>query len=249
MNGPAMDPRAGRLRAKLLALNGGRPPRVITISSAVPSLGKTSFALNLGAALREVDPGRVLVVGGDPLNPALEEMANVKAKTGLIDILQHDLALRGHVYETAVPGLDSIPVGHLTDAPELERLLHQGCGKLLEKLLLHYSFIIIDTPPLPAATLASTIGRHSDGLILVAELGTTPRYAVAAALHSVAASGVAVLGCVFMASSSKGKGKLRRTAVTVGGVILLCVLAATLVEGFVPGKLGQIVAWLEQLPY
>lgn len=237
------------LRARLLALNGGRSPRVITVSSVSRSDEKTSFALNLAATLREVDPGRVLVVGSDPMNPALEEMANVRARTGLIDILQHALDLRRHVYETAVPGLDIIPVGRLTAAPELERLLHQGCSKLLEKLLLQYSFIIIDTPPVPAATLASTVGRHSDGLILVAELGANPRYAVAAALDDVAASGVAVLGCVFMAPSSKRKGRLFRTVAIVGSVILLCVLTATLAEGFAPGSLGECVVWLKQLVY
>jgi polysaccharide biosynthesis transport protein len=238
------------LRAKLLALNGRHPPRVITVSSAALSPAKTSFALNLGAALREVDRGRVLVIAGDPLCPALQWMANAKTDSVLKDIFSKTSiseATSMNVYETAVPRLDIIPLGHPTDAPELERLLHQGWGKLLEKLRSHYSFIIIDTPPVTAASQASTFGIHSDGLILVAELGKTPRYVLAAALQTVAASGVTVLGCVFMAPRPKKRGRLFRAAKIACAVILLCAVATTLVEWIQPGGPAEVLAHIMQL--
>jgi Mrp family chromosome partitioning ATPase/uncharacterized protein involved in exopolysaccharide biosynthesis len=235
------------LRAKLLALNGGRPPRVITVSSAVPSLGKTSFALNLAAALGEVEIGRILIVDGDFVQPSLHLAMNVRVQSGLREVLLDGLKLDGRVYETAIHNVDILPSLEIGPDAGFEAPLYQRCKDLLALLRNYYSYVIIDTPPVPAGSLAVTFGRHSDGLILVAELGKTPRYVVAAALNDVAASGVAVLGCVFMAPSSKRKGRLFRTAAIVGGVILLCVLIATLIEGFQPGKLGEFFVCLRQL--
>ncbi|NIM70486.1 MAG: hypothetical protein GTO48_08560, partial [Xanthomonadales bacterium] len=81
------------LRARLLALNDGNPPRVLTISSATREEGKTTVALNLAVALAEVADGRVVVVDGDLAAPGLHLVANVEPDTGLNDVLAGDLEL------------------------------------------------------------------------------------------------------------------------------------------------------------
>lgn len=184
------------LRTKLLAINNGNPPRVITISSGGREEGKTTMAFNLATALSEIGAGRVLLVDGDMLGPSLCEIANVQADTGLTDVLSTDLSLDGNIYETAVPNLDLLPTRAVTPEEGVERLLHQSCGKLLQALRKCYAFVIVDTPPVRASSHACIFAKHSDGAILVARLERTPRHAVKRAVDELVKVGVKLLGCV-----------------------------------------------------
>jgi len=183
------------VRARLLAMNNGNPPRVISVSSGTREEGKSTLVLNLGAALAEVDPGRVAVVDGDVRGPSLSRLANVDAQVGLREILTDNLSLEGRIYETAVPRLDIVPC-LAGDPAEYEGSLVQHCEQLLAKLRTLYSFVIVDTPPVMKSSQACTFAKHSDGVILVARLERTPREVVKRAADELRNAGGNVLGCV-----------------------------------------------------
>ena len=184
------------LRAKLLAINNGSPPRVITISSGDRQEGKTTLAFNLATTLSEIGAGRVLIVDGDMLGPSLCGIASVQAETGLTDVLSKDLSLDGNIYETAVPNLDILPTRAVMPEDDMERLLHQSCGKLLKKLRDSYAFVIVDTPPVRASSHACLFAKHSDGTLLVARLERTSRHVVKRAVDELVKVGAKLLGCV-----------------------------------------------------
>ena len=52
------------LRARLLGMNKGKPPRTITVTSSSREEGKTTIALNLAVALAELAEGRVALSTG-----------------------------------------------------------------------------------------------------------------------------------------------------------------------------------------
>ncbi|MFO8006910.1 MAG: CpsD/CapB family tyrosine-protein kinase [Candidatus Brocadiia bacterium] len=183
------------LRARLLALNNGQPPRVLTISSATREEGKTTVALNLAVALGEVAEDRVVVVDGDLAAPGLHLVANVEADTGLNDVLENDLELDGNVYETVMPGVDIIPARPVAPEHSSDGLLVRRCGDLLRKLAGHYAYVLVDTPPVIAASHAAIFGKSSEGVLLVARLEQTPREAVKRAAEELSGSGAQVLGC------------------------------------------------------
>jgi len=185
------------LRAKILAMNDGNPPRIITVTSGTRAEGKSTVAINLAAALSEIESGRVLLIDADILRPNQHIIANVEAHTGLNDILADDqIPLDGNIYETAIRNLDLIPSRTMTDNKDAENVLHQHCGALLEKVRRHYAFVIIDTPPVMIGSQASTFGKKSDGVILVARLEQTPRHVVKRATEEMLASGASVIGCI-----------------------------------------------------
>ena len=183
------------LRAQLLSRNNGDPPRVISVTSGTRREGKTTTALNLAVSLAEVDPGRVLLVDGDMRGPRAHLLANVKPTKGLKEVLVNDLDLTDCIYETAVDRLDLLPCT-VSDADDCEGLLAQHCQALLAKLRRLYSFVIVDTPPVMAASQASTFGKYSDGVLLVARLEHTPREVVMRAIRELRAGGGKLLGCV-----------------------------------------------------
>ena len=184
------------LRARILATNDGNPPRVITLSSGTREEGKTTMAVNLASALCETDQGRVVVVDGDLLAPALHEVMGVRAETGLNEVLKNELELEGNVYETAIPRLDIVPC-HLPDVDdEYERTLARDCKQLLTELRKRYSYVIIDTPPVLGGSQACTFGKHSDAVLLVVRLEKTPREVIKRAKEQLTQSGSNVMGCV-----------------------------------------------------
>lgn len=185
------------LRAKLLALNEGHPPRVITVTSGSRDEGKTTIACNLAVALSEIEPGRVLLLDGDVLRPHIHHVMNLSATTGLNDILHSShLTLDGNVYETHLHNLDIIPSRPITPEDEDEKLLHRVCEQLIQKLKHYYSFIIIDTPPVLAGSQACALSKHSDGTVVVAKLEKTPRQVVQRATDELRTAGAKVVGCV-----------------------------------------------------
>jgi polysaccharide biosynthesis transport protein len=185
------------LRAKLLALNEGHPPRVITITSGSRDEGKTTMACNLAVALSEIEPGRVVLLDGDVLRPNIHHVMNLSATTGLNDILHSsDLSLDGNVYETHLHNLDIIPSRPITPEDEDEKLLHRVCEPLIQKLKHYYAFIIIDTPPVLAGSQACALSKHSDGAVVVAKLEKTPRQVVQRATDELRTAGAKVVGCI-----------------------------------------------------
>jgi capsular exopolysaccharide synthesis family protein len=184
------------IRARILALDNGDPPRVITVTSSNRGEGKTTMALNLGAAFCEVENGRVVVVDGDIPAPGLHLLANVKPREGLVETLRDGLLLKNRGYATQVPGLDIIPGRAGSNPDGLESLLMANCGPLLQKLRGLYDFVIVDTPPVRLTSQATTFAKHSEGVVLVAELEKTSRNVVKHAADHLRESGARLVGCV-----------------------------------------------------
>jgi receptor protein-tyrosine kinase len=186
------------LRARLLAIDEGRPPRIITITSGARQEGKTTLSFNFGAALSEISRGRVLLIDGDVLKPSLHRMANLRPGTGLGDVLGPDPVLDDRIYETAVPQLDLLAARRPSDQDHYEEILSQNCGHLLNLVRRYYDYVVVDTPPVPAGSQAATFGKHSDGVLFVARLERTPREVVKRWIGELTESGSRVLGCVLM---------------------------------------------------
>ena len=77
-----------------------------------------------------------------------------------------------------------------------EGQLNRDCAALLAELRKYYAFVIVDTPPVLAASQACTFAKNCDGVILVARLEKTPRDVVRRALQELTLSGANVVGCV-----------------------------------------------------
>ncbi len=184
------------LRARVLALRNGTPPRVLTISSGGREEGKTTLTVNLAAALAELGEGRVCIVDGDLAAPGLHLVTRLEADTGLNEMLRDGVRLDGNIYETAIPGVDIVPSRPVHEDEGIEGLLSRRCKDLFKMLRQHYAYVIVDTPPVLSASQACVFGRNSDGVLVVVRLEKTPREVVRRTLDELRHSGADVLGCV-----------------------------------------------------
>ena len=185
------------IRARILAMDGGKVPCAIAISSGSRAEGKTTIAVNLALSLCEIGSGRVLLIDGDMLRPSVHQVVNIRATSGLTDILSNaSLDLNDNVYETVLPNLDVVPTRAVMKTQGAGGPLHHYCGELLAKLRKYYSFIIIDTPPVLAGSQAATFGKHCDGVVLVARMEKTSRHVVKRGAEELGKAGVRIIGCI-----------------------------------------------------
>ncbi len=186
------------LTSILLSSRNGSRPRTIVITSPSPSEGKSMVASNLAIVLAAIGH-RVLLIDGDMWKPGLHKVFAVPNEGGLTDLLSNAAEpqelLDKLTHQTEVPGLFILPSGLHVAATA--NLLHSGrVSEVLGLARTMYDSVVIDSPPILEFSDARVLGRHSDGLIIVARVGATTREAVLAVRNRLLEDGVPVLGTI-----------------------------------------------------
>jgi succinoglycan biosynthesis transport protein ExoP len=164
------------LRTAIL-LSSGAPPKVILVTSSVPSEGKTTLASNLSALL--VQQGkRVLLVDTDLRHPNLHAVFDVPSRPGLGNLLtsnqleQSALSLLQDVQD--VPGLKILTAGDILDNPS-ELLGSEKMRRLISIWRDSFDFIVLDGGPLLQVTDSVVLTPLADQILLLARQGVTER--------------------------------------------------------------------------
>ncbi len=193
---------AESFRATLVSIlfsgeNGGRP-RVMVVTSANPSEGKSTVVSNLGIAVAEVNQ-KVLLIDADLRKPRLHDVFNLNNDNGLSDLLRSkesvSTALAGAIQQTHVSDLYVLTSGSTT-AAATSLLYSNRMPELLEKLSTEFETIFIDTPPMLQIPDARVLGRMVDRVIMVVRAGKTTRDAAMAARQRFSEDGTQMLGTI-----------------------------------------------------
>jgi polysaccharide biosynthesis transport protein len=193
---------AESFRATLVSIlfsgeNGNRP-RVMVITSANPSEGKSTVVSNLGIAVAEVNQ-KVLLIDADLRKPRLHDVFNLKNDKGLSDLLRSkeilSVALEGAIQSTHVPQLYVLTSGSKTSAAT-SLLYSNRMPELLQHLRTEFETIFVDTPPMLQIPDARVLGRMVDRVIMVLRAGKTTRDAAMAARQRFSEDGTQMLGTI-----------------------------------------------------
>jgi len=182
------------LRTFLLLSTGGRPPRIITVTSPEREEGKTTTVVNTAVSFAKSN-AKVIIIDADMRRPRLHKLFEVDNTTGLSAYLSGIEELGENlIKDTGIPNLSIIPSGPIPPNPA-ELLSSHRLGELIRSLYL-YNFIIFDTPPLLGIPDTLILSPQTDGVIVVAKSGKTTREAALEARKVLEAVSAKILGIV-----------------------------------------------------
>jgi succinoglycan biosynthesis transport protein ExoP len=191
------------LRTALLLSQPDHPPQVILVTSALPREGKTTAAANLAVTLAQLGDKTVLV-DADLRKPGVGRLLNLGTgkyaglSSYLAGVSSLDLVTVPH---PAIPNLAAIPTGPLPPNPA-DLLSSHKLSEAIAELRKKFKFIVIDSPPIMAATDAVVLSVQTDGVLLVVRSGETPKEAFTRTRDLLASVKCHLLGVVLNAVDS-----------------------------------------------
>jgi receptor protein-tyrosine kinase len=183
-----------QLRTNLQFLNVDRPPKVIMVSSAVPSEGKTTVVVNLALAL--ADAGRkVTIIEADLRKPKVTRYLGMVGGAGLTNILAGAAEVEEVVQSYGSGGLSVIAAGPTPPNPG-ELLASSHMMGLLDKLRGGNDYILVDAPPLLPVADSSGLAVMMDGVLLSVRYGSTTIEQLRQAATTLERVGATTLGVI-----------------------------------------------------
>ncbi|MDZ7910276.1 MAG: polysaccharide biosynthesis tyrosine autokinase [Rhodococcus sp. (in: high G+C Gram-positive bacteria)] len=189
------------LRTNLQFLEVDHPPRVIVVTSAIPSEGKTTTAVNLAVALAEAGH-HVVLVEGDLRRPRISKYLGLIGSVGLSTVLAGQAKVDEVLQPTRYEGLQALASGPLPPNPS-ELLGSETSRALIVELRSRFDYVIVDGAPLLPVTDSAVLTTHSDGALLVTRYGHTKKNELSRAISNLDTIGAHVLGVVLALTPSK----------------------------------------------
>lgn len=180
------------LRTSIL-LSASPVPKLLLVTSALPSEGKTTTAVNLGATLASLGT-KVVIVDCDMRRPSCHRSTGVDNKPGFVQCLTGHVELRDAILPVpGVPHLSVIPCGPIPPNPA-EVLSSNMTGELLKKLRDDFEFVLVDSPPILSVADSRILATLTDATVLVTRAHATPYDVVRRARSLLYGANARVLG-------------------------------------------------------
>jgi polysaccharide biosynthesis transport protein len=189
------------LYTNLRLISTDHPIRSLVISSTMPGEGKSTTSVYLAQAAAAMGQ-RVLLVDTDLRCPRVHEYVGLPNKGGLIDVLAGQMELKGAIQRSLVESnMFVLTAG--TVPPDPTRLLSsQRMHHLMMQVHNNFDLVIYDAPPLLGFADAHLMATHTQGVMLVSQLGKLKRSLLEQAIEQLRVSSIPVLGVVLQKSSA-----------------------------------------------
>jgi succinoglycan biosynthesis transport protein ExoP len=182
------------LRNSLMLSRAGGPPRVLLVTSALNSEGKTMIAANTAACFAKTGM-RVLLIDADLRRPRCHELLELDNGVGLSDVLAGHVQLERAVISTTVAGLSILTAGSLPADPA-ELVGSVKMHQMIMQLRKAYDFIVVDSAPTMLVSDTIPLSAMVDGTVIVVNSKMTPRQAVTDTCSRLNYVGARILGVV-----------------------------------------------------
>jgi tyrosine-protein kinase Etk/Wzc len=182
------------LRTNIMYSQAVRELHTLVVTSAAPGEGKSTTAANSAVTLAQQGL-RVLLVDADLRRARLHRMFGVVREPGLTEYLLGQADIDDVARATEVTGLYVLPSGKLPPNPS-ELIGGEAMRRGLQALSEGYDIVVIDTPPLLAASDAAVLSTLVDGVIIVLRAGSTNVSAAQQSMEQLKAVGARVIGAV-----------------------------------------------------
>lgn len=162
-----------RLLQKLARQSQREERRILLITSATRSEGKTTIAGFLSLVSAIVFRRRTLLIDADLRRPAMHSLLGLSQRPGLFDVLHGKVPVEAAIRATPVPTLSALTSGRVLGSMG-EAYDDEEFGRLLASLRPRYDQIFIDSAPAVPVIEPLLMAEHADAVLVVAMAGKTP---------------------------------------------------------------------------
>jgi len=170
------------------------PPRLVLVTSSLPSEGKTVFAASLARSVAR-SGGRALLIDCDLRRPGVAKMLAAPEGAGLVDLFEGTAKPESVVRIDEGSGIHFISAKGGTANPQ-DLLGSQQMRSFLEGMRAHYDLIVLDSPPVLAVSDAIVLSHIADTTMYIVRWEHTARQAVIGAVKQLRANGGNLAGAV-----------------------------------------------------
>lgn len=153
------------LRTNLQYAQVDKKIRTLLVTSANRGEGKSTTIANLAISYAQAGEN-TLLIDCDMRKPALADELDQLSKPGLTEVLADEMSFNDAVQKTAVDHLDFLACGTLPANPA-ELVGSKKMKKLLDTLSGRYRIILLDSPPVLAASDPLVLSTLTDSVVLV----------------------------------------------------------------------------------
>jgi capsular exopolysaccharide synthesis family protein len=182
----SVETEAFRTLRTTLAFAGEEMQRV-GITSSEPGDGKTTVISNLAVSYAQAGK-RTLLIDADMRKPGMSKLFKMRSFGGLSDVLRSEASLaeacQQRIRSAGIENLEIMPCGPKPPDPA-ELLSSSRFADLLAWAETQYEQVLVDCPPVMAATDAAVVGRVVDGMLLVVQPDKNHRRLVLRAVESL----------------------------------------------------------------
>ena len=174
----------------------------ILVTSALPSEGKSTVAVNLALSLAHKDR-QVILVDGDLRNPSVEKALQIEhSEMGIQEVLDGQINVRDALTPYAKNNRLQILPSHGSISNPLEYLSADVFRRTLEELKNLADYVIIDTPPSAVVSDASIIAKYTDGCLFVVRQDYAKLDSLQEGMDMMSGTGIQVVGTVLNGTES-----------------------------------------------
>jgi len=170
-----------RIWAELGAMRDGKDNQLTLITSSLTGEGKSTIA-SLLARVMAFHEQETLLIDFDVRRPRLDQILNLRCKSGLIETLRFELPASTYIKKTAIPNLFLLNSGKLIGSPA-EIFNSEKIEYFFIDIADSFKNVILDSPPVIPVSDSLLLSKCVDEVLLVVKAGSTPKYIVKRAIN------------------------------------------------------------------
>ncbi|WP_334163960.1 GumC family protein [Phenylobacterium sp.] len=180
------------LRASIGYSRLGEPVRVVAITSALPSEGKTTTAVCLGR-VAALQGAKVIVVDCDLRRRTVNRLLREDPAVGLLEVLGGQATLQQALWHDKETGADFLPLAKSSFTPR-DVFGTSAMDRLLEELRAKYDLVLLDTAPILPVADTRVLAPKADTVVFLTRWRKTPQQAIEAAFRLLAGTNAHIGG-------------------------------------------------------
>ena len=182
------------LRTAVLLSQSDAPPKTILVTSSLAAEGKSTSAINLAAALAQMDC-KTLLVDTDLRRGTIRRRLHLPKYEGLSNLLAGQAKTPAIQSVAGIPNLYVVAAGSKTPNPS-ELLASKAMRDWLERWKSEYDFVLLDSAPVLPVTDSVTLNTLVDVTLLLSRIGVTEKPQITRSYNMLTRGGKHFVGLV-----------------------------------------------------